>query len=234
MEKRARILVAEDDRKTAASLRLYLEHANYQVLLAYDGAAALAIARGSLPDLAILDWMLPRLSGLELCAALRAESSIFIIMLTARTTEDDKLRGLSCGADDYVTKPFSPREVVARVKAVLRRNSGRNGDERALLEIGELKLNCSGHEVRFQDALLPLTPTEFCLLEILMRSPGRTFTRDHLMDKAFGTDRAPLDRTVDAHVKNLRNKLHRVGADSSLIQTVHGVGYKFIEPDHDA
>jgi DNA-binding response OmpR family regulator len=234
MEKRARILVAEDDRKTAASLRLYLEHANYEVVLAYYGGSALKIARETRPDLAILDWMLPQLSGLDICAELRAESSIFIIMLTARTTEDDKLRGLTCGADDYITKPFSPREVVARVKAVLRRNGNRNGGDRELLEIGKLKLNCSGHEARFQGAILPLTPTEFCLLEILMCSPGRTFTRDHLMDRAFGADRAPLDRTVDAHVKNLRNKLHRAGADASLIHTVHGIGYKFIEPDHDA
>jgi DNA-binding response OmpR family regulator len=234
MEKRARILVAEDDRKTAASLRLYLEQANYDVLLAYDGRSALQIARDSVPDLAILDWMLPHLSGLELCAALRAESSIFIIMLTARTTEDDKLRGLSCGADDYVTKPFSPREVVARVTAVLRRNDTRNGGDRHVIEIGKLKLNHSGHEVRFQDTVVPLTQSEFSLLQVLMRSPGRTFTRDHLMDKAFGADRSPLDRTVDAHVKNLRNKLERAGADSSLIHTVHGIGYKFTEPDDDA
>jgi DNA-binding response OmpR family regulator len=234
MEKRARILIAEDDRKTAASLRLYLEQANYDVLLAYDGRSALQIARDSVPDLAILDWMLPHLSGLDLCATLRAESSIFIIMLTARTTEDDKLRGLSCGADDYVTKPFSPREVVARVKAVLRRNSNRNGGDRELLEIGKLKLNPSGHEVRFEDTVVPLTQSEFSLLQVLMRSPGRTCTRDHLMDKAFVADRSPLDRTVDAHVKNLRNKLERAGADSSLIHTVHGIGYKFTEPDDDA
>ena len=229
MQKRQTILIAEDERKTADTLRLYLEHANYRVLIAHDGKAALAIARAENVDLLLLDWMLPEMSGIDVCRALRAESAVPIVMLTARTTEEEKLRGLNLGADDYVTKPFSPREIVARVKAVLRRSARADraaaGDE--VIEVDSVRLDTARHEVFVGDAQLELTPTEFRLLEVFLRAPGRAYRRDELIAHAFGDESDALDRTVDAHVKNLRAKLERRGVKSSAIRTVHGIGYKY-------
>lgn len=174
---RRKVLVVEDDRKTAASLKLYLEHGGYETFLAYDGSAALVAARAQAPDLIVLDWMLPQLSGLDVCRALRAESSVPIIMLTARAAEDDKLRGLDLGADDYVTKPFSPRELVARVRAVLRRfeSPGDGGD--AILQRKELVVDLQHHTVLIRGQAVTLTPTEFKLLATLIKAPGQVFTR---------------------------------------------------------
>jgi DNA-binding response OmpR family regulator len=229
--KKHRILVIDDDKKTVASIKLYLEHDGYEVAAAYDGQQALAEARMKQPDLLVLDLMLPQVSGLDVCRMLRAESQIPIIMLTSRTTEEDKLRGLDLGADDYVTKPFSPRELVARVRAVLRRA---NRDRRSsALCFDDLAIDLESHEVRRRGQLVLLTPTEFKLLEIFAKAPGRAFTRQELVERAFGWDYSGLERTIDAHIMNLRKKLCPDRAQPSLIATVFGVGYKFCGERHD-
>ena len=239
------ILIVEDDQKIAATIKLYLEHEGYQTALAYDGPAALESFRANWFDLVILDLMLPGIDGLELCRTLRRQSDVYIIMLTARTTEQDKLRGLDLGADDYVTKPFSPRELVARVRAVLRRRDNRrsergpgsergHGSERGPVELrfGDLVIDLKRHEVRVHGRMIYLTPKEFKLLETLARSPGRAFTREELVERAFGDDYEGLDRTIDAHIMNLRKKIEPNRLQPSFIVTVYGVGYKFsIEGD---
>lgn len=222
-----RILVAEDDAKTASLLRLYLEHAGYSVSTASSGRAALAAVESLKPHLLLLDIMLPELSGLDVCKTLRARTQLPIIMLTARTTEDDKLRGLDLGADDYVCKPFSPREVVARVRTVLRRTHAAHKPGPPVLRFAQIELDRDKHEARLRGRALPLTRTEFDLLETLLASPGRAFTRRQLLERALGEDRDTFERTVDVHIKNLRKKL---GPAGDLISTVHGVGYKAAEP----
>jgi DNA-binding response OmpR family regulator len=216
-----RILIVEDDRKTSASIEMYLRHEGYKTDVAYTGDEGLARARQQSPDLVILDLMLPGRNGLEVCAALRAESKLPIIMLTARSTEDDKLTGLESGADDYVTKPFSPRELVARVRAVLRRAEPALEEHVEPLVAGDLVLDRTAHEVIVRGRHVELTAAEFRLLETLMRSPGRVFTRDELVEGG-------LDRTVDVHIKNLRRKLELDRANPARIVTVFGVGYKFL------
>ena len=225
------ILVVDDDKKTVASIKLYLEHGGYQVAVAYDGRQALADARSHRPDLVVLDLMLPEISGVDVCRKLRSESGIPIIMLTSRATEEDKLRGLDLGADDYITKPFSPRELVARIRAVLRRTAQR--DNSSAIQSGDLILDLKRHEVRVRGKLAQLTPTEFKLLETLARAPGRTFSRQELVERALGWDYAGLDRTVDAHIMNLRKKLDDGRSESSRIATVFGVGYKFSTEGRD-
>ena len=219
-----RVLVVDDDRKTVGSIKLYLEHDGYDVTAVYDGRAALAEARSKQPDLLLLDLMLPEISGIEVCRILRAESAVPIIMLTSRATEDDKLCGLDLGADDYITKPFSPRELVARVRAVLRRTA--RDDDSSAVEICDLVIDPQSHEVRKSGRLISLTPTEFKLLETLAKAPDRTFSRQELVQRAFGWDYDGLDRTVDAHIMNLRKKLDDRSGRASLIGTVFGVGYK--------
>ena len=234
---RARILIAEDDRKTVASLRLYLEHAGFDVLVAPDGRRALALARAAPPpDLVVLDVMLPYLDGFAVCRALRAETSIPINLLTARSTEEDRLEGLDLGADDYVTKPFSPRELTARVRAVLRRAPGAAGEAAPgpPIRIRGLSLDPARHEVRVRGKGIDLTPREFRLLEALARSPGRAFTREELVARAFGPDYEGLERTIDAHIVNLRRKLEAGSAAPRLIETVFGVGYRFASRRTDA
>ncbi len=222
VEKR-KILVVDDDRKIVDSIRIYFERAGFEVAAAYDGREALRESRANQYDLVILDLMMPEIDGLDVCRRLRAESSIPIIMLTARTTEEDKLRGLDLGADDYVAKPFSPRELVARARAVLRRAAPSQTEERAEIRRGDLVIDLRSREVRVGDKAVILTPTEFDLLAALARSPGRVFTRRELVERALGWDYEGLERTVDAHIKNLRRKLD----DASCISTVFGVGYKF-------
>ena len=230
--KKRRILVIDDDKKTVASIKLYLEHAGYEVVMAYDGQQALAEARTKQPDLLVLDLMLPEVNGLDVCRMLRAESEVPIIMLTSRTTEEDKLRGLGLGADDYVTKPFSPRELVARVQAVLRRAAR---DQRSsTLKFNDLVIDLESHEVRRRGQLVLLTPAEFKLLEAFAKAPGRAFTRQELVERAFGWDYRGLERTVDAHIMNLRKKLEPDRAQPSLIATVFGVGYKFCGEHYDS
>lgn len=221
-----KILVVDDDKKTADLIRLYLEREQHQVLLAYDGREALEIARQTSPSLIILDWMLPRVDGLDICRILRAESSVPIIMLTARSTEEDKLLGLDLGADDYVTKPFSPRELVARVRVVLRRAVPET-DPPPVLCIGELRIDMAAHEVWRGDETMHLTPREFKLLETLAREPGRAFSRGELVDRVFGLGYEGFERTIDVHLMNLRKKIEADPNHPLYLLTVYGVGYKF-------
>jgi len=224
-----KIVVVDDDAKTADLLRLYLEKDGYQVLLAYDGRQALDLARQRRPDLILLDLMLPAVDGLDVCRILRAESNIPIIMLTAKTTEEDTLLGLDLGADDYITKPFSPREVVARVRTVLRRVHEEQDKGPSEVRFGELVVDFVSHEARLHGAPLHLTPKEFKLLEIFAKEPGRAFTRLELLERVFGLDYEGFERTVDVHVMNLRKKIERAAGRPSYVQTVYGVGYKFVE-----
>jgi DNA-binding response OmpR family regulator len=228
-----KILVVDDDRKTVDLLRLYLERDGYQVLAAHDGRQALDLTRQRRPDLIVLDLMLPSVDGLDVCRILRAESATPIIMLTARTTEDDKLLGLDLGADDYITKPFSPREVVARVRVVLRRVGAERDSEPATVHFRQLTVDFVGHAARLRGEPLRLTPKEFKLLETLIKQPGRAWSRLDLLEQVFGFDYEGLERTVDVHVMNLRRKIEHDPARPEYIQTVYGVGYKFAE-DEDA
>ncbi|HYH09615.1 MAG TPA: response regulator transcription factor [Thermoanaerobaculia bacterium] len=215
---RRRILLVEDDPKTRSTVALYLQREGYDVATAEDGVTALELARERDPHLVVLDLMLPRMDGLEVCRALRESGHPAIIMVTARSTEDDKLTGLDLGADDYVTKPFSPRELMARVRAVLRRAA-----EDDVLEIAGITLDRTQREVRIGETPVALTPTEYRLLDALARAPGRTFTRQELVERALGEEYEGLDRTVDVHVMNLRKKLGDAG---KAIVTVFGVGYR--------
>jgi DNA-binding response OmpR family regulator len=216
-----RVLIVDDDPKVCETLDRYLAHAGYATASALDGAKALELVQTFAPDLIVLDLMLPRVSGLEVCRVLRETSAVPIIMLTAKTTEHDKLTGLSLGADDYLTKPFSPRELVARVEAVLRR-SGTTGKTPRVIA-GALTIDPERCEVTVDGAPVTLTATELRLLLAMARAPGRVFRRDELARLARGADIERLDRTVDAHIKNLRRK---VGAET--IATVFGIGYKVV------
>jgi DNA-binding response OmpR family regulator len=223
------ILVVDDDRKTVDLIRLYLEKDGYRVLTAYDGRQALDISRRRVPGLIILDLMLPRVDGLDVCRILRSESKVPIIMLTAKTTEEDKLVGLDLGADDYVTKPFSPREMVARVRAVLRRVHSEEDDGPGELIFGDMVVDFVRHEARIDGESIHLTPKEFRLLETMAKQPGRVFSRLDLLEHAFGFDYGGFERTVDVHVMNLRKKIEPDPAAPTFIQTVYGLGYKFEE-----
>jgi DNA-binding response OmpR family regulator len=221
-----KILVVDDDKKIVELVSLYLRRDGYGVLAAYDGREALDLARLRQPDLVVLDLMLPELNGRDVCRLLRAESRVPIIMLTARSTDDDKLEGLELGADDYVTKPFNPRELVARIRAVLRRVAP--DEERPEdIRFGELLISFVRHEVVLRGKAVNLTPTEFRLLEALAREPGRAFSRAELLDRAFGYDYEGLERTVDVHIMNLRRKIEADSARPGYVVTVPGVGYRF-------
>ena len=227
----ARILVAEDDRKQADLICRYLEREGYSVAVVHDGRAAIEAARQRRPDLLVLDVMMPRVDGLDVCRVLRAESDMPIIMLTARSTEDDMLLGLDLGADDYVTKPYSPRELVARVRTVLRRSrkAGASGGAAGPYRVGDLEVDPVRHAVRLNGATVECTPAEFRILAALIAEPGRAFSRAQLLTEAFGFDHYALDRTVDVHVMNLRRKIERKAADPRYLLTVYGVGYKMAE-----
>jgi len=225
---KAKILVVDDDRKIVELVRLYLEKDGYRVLVAYDGLKALELARQRRPDLIVLDLMLPQLDGLDVCRILRGEGNkVPIIMLTAKTTEEDKLVGLDLGADDYVTKPFSPRELVARVRAVLRRLREEEHKGPSEVRFGDLVVDFVRHEVWVRGEPVHLTPTEFRLLEVLIKEPGRAFSRLELLDRVFGYDFEGFERTIDVHVKNLRRKIEPDRKNPTYIKTVYGVGYKF-------
>jgi DNA-binding response OmpR family regulator len=228
----ANILVVEDNRKTASTIQLYLEHEGHSVSVVHDGVRALEEARSKLPDLIILDLMLPRVNGLDICRTLRRESAIYIIMLTARTTEQDKLQGLDLGADDYITKPFSPRELMARVRAVLRRQRQERRQKVTEIKINGLLINLERHEISLNDSPVYLTPSEFRLLETLAKAPERVFTRQELVERTFGYDYDGLERTIDAHIMNLRKKIEPDRLHPSFIVTVYGVGYKFAGASH--
>ncbi len=220
------ILVVDDEPKIVRLARDYLEQSGFRVLPAGDGPGALAAARQSRPDLVVLDLNLPALDGLDVCRALRRESDVPIIMLTARAEEADRLIGLELGADDYIVKPFSPRELVARVRAVLRRTQG-EVQVAGLIRSDDLEIDLPGHRVIRRGEAVHLTPIEFGLLAILAQHPGQTFTRAQLIDRLHGAADSGYDRSVDAHIKNLRRKIEDDPGDPRYVLTVYGVGYQF-------
>ncbi|MGB8644770.1 MAG: response regulator transcription factor [Anaerolineae bacterium] len=222
------ILVADDEKKIVQVLRGYLEQAGFAVVTAGDGPGALAAFRRARPDLVLLDLNLPGLDGLDVTRTIRKESSVPLIMLTARVQESDRLIGLELGADDYIVKPFSPREVVARIRAVLRRTSGEShvGE---VIRAGGLLLDLARHTLTVGARAVELTPTEFDLLAVLMHSPGRAFTRLQLLERVQGETYEGYERTLDAHIKNLRGKLGDDPRSPRYIVTVYGIGYKFAE-----
>ena len=221
------VLILEDDPHTVEVVQLYLRRDGHHVLSATDGTAGLSLAREAQPDLIILDLMLPGMDGLEICRILRQESDVPIVMLTARADEEDRLAGLDLGADDYVTKPFSPRELAARIRAVLRR-SARDELEggAARLDYESISMEMRQRTVNVDGTQIHLTPTEIRLLALLMREPGRTFSRDQIIDRVFGYDFEGFDRTVDSHVYSLRRKLEAAAGDKKYIHTIYGVGYR--------
>jgi two-component system alkaline phosphatase synthesis response regulator PhoP len=226
-----RVLVVDDDTKTVELVKLYLKRDGYRVLTAYEGIEALRLAREGHPDLIVLDLMLPGIDGLEICRTLRDESDVPVIMLTAKTTDQDKLVGLDLGADDYVTKPFSPRELAARVRAVLRRLPGERGPTD--IKHGELTVNFLKHEAFLAGKPLNLTTVEFKLLAALIKEPGRVFSRAQLIENALGHDFEGFDRTIDVHILNLRRKLEPDSGHPRYIKTVYGAGYKLTEAASD-
>ena len=221
----SKILVVDDEAKIVRLVRSYLEQSGFTVVEANDGQTALIQARREKPDLVVLDLGLPGIDGLEVARTLRRERETPIIMLTARIEDTDKIVGLELGADDYMTKPFNPRELVARVRAVLRRTSGA-APAAEVLRAGTLVLDAGGHQATLDGRLLDLTPTEFELLFVLLQHPGRVFTRLELLDRVQGDAYEGYERTVDAHVKNLRAKLGDDPRHPRYVQTVFGVGYK--------
>lgn len=221
-----KILVIDDEKNIVELLKYNLEKEGYDVVCAYDGIEAINTARQERPDLIILDIMLPGQGGLEVCRIIRKETKTPIIMATAKGDEIDKILGLELGADDYVTKPFSPRELVARVKAVLRRTSSKL-DEKDELVFDELTINLMKHEVRKNGTEVDLKPKEFDLLKLLTTNPGKVFTRDFLLEQLWGYDYLGDTRTVDVHMRRLRQKIEADPANPRFLRTVHGIGYKF-------
>jgi DNA-binding response OmpR family regulator len=224
----ARILVADDDPKHAQLIRLYLEREGHQVLTVGDGRAALDQARARRPDVVILDIMMPLVDGLDVCRILRAESDVAILLVTARSSENDMLLGLDIGADDYLSKPVSPRELTARVRALLRRTRS-SGQQSATLRVGGLEVDSGRFEVRVDGVPVNLTAKEFGIVELLAGAPGRVFTRGQIIDKTFGFEHDVSERTVDAHVVNLRRKIEQDPAEPRYVQTVYGRGYRMAE-----
>ncbi len=224
------ILVVDDEPKIVQIARDYLEHAGFAVLTAWDGKTALATVRASKPDLVVLDLGLPELDGLDVTRALRKDSNLPIIMLTARGEESDKLVGLELGADDYVTKPFSPKELVARVRAVLRRWDTASANAGAeIIRAGDLTLDIPRMRVTLGEHAVEVTPTEFHLLATLARQPGRIFTRAQLLDAVRGVAFESYERAIDAHIKNIRRKIEPDPHAPRYVMTVYGVGYKFAD-----
>lgn len=225
-----RILVVDDDRDIVRLVRSYLEKAGYQILTAYDGDTALKILKAEKPQLLILDLMLPDKDGWDVVRLVRSDPQIAatpIIMLTARVKDTDKIVGLEIGADDYITKPFNPREVVARVRALLRRTQLQQDAKIPLrLQTGDLILDIGKRELTNLGSLVDLTPSEFELLNVLMQNPDFVITRTELAEKALGYGSEGIGRTLDSHIKNLRKKIDQPGAEKSFIQTVHGIGYR--------
>lgn len=222
------ILIVDDEPKIVKLARDYLEQGGFRVQVAETGSTALAAARRERPDLVVLDLNLPELNGLDVCRALRRESSVPIIMLTARVEEADRLIGLELGADDYITKPFSPRELVARVRTVLRRVQG-DYEPVDRIRAADLEIDLSGHKVSRDGQPIRLTRIEFNLLALLAQHPGQTFSRAQLLDKLHGVSGGGYDRSVDAHIKNIRKKVEVDPSDPQYILTVYGIGYQFTE-----
>lgn len=224
-----RILVVDDDRQLVRLVQSYLEQAAFQVVTAYDGETALRTIRTERPDLVILDLMLPDRDGWDIIRTVRASTetaTLPIITLTARVDDSDKIVGLELGADDYMTKPFNPREVVARVRAVLRRTLGGTAQPH-VLQMGALQMDLNAHTVTCDGAAVEITPTEFEILKLLMQNAGHAFTRLELIEKGLGYSYAGMERAIDSHIKNLRKKIEPDPANPTYIQTVYGVGYRF-------
>jgi DNA-binding response OmpR family regulator len=234
----ARILIAEDDRKNADLVRRFLEREGHVTAIVHDGRAALEETRRCRPDLLVLDLMLPRMDGLDVCRVLRtgppAGGDVPIIMLTARAGEDDLLLGLALGADDYLTKPYSPRELVARVRSVLRRTARAATAARERYQVGGLVIDTARHEVWADGAAVETTRAEFTILACLAASPGRAFTRQLLLEHVSGFGRDATARTIDVHVMNLRRKVEPVPTRPRYLLTVYGIGYKLAEPRDEA
>jgi two-component system, OmpR family, alkaline phosphatase synthesis response regulator PhoP len=224
-----KILVIDDEPKIVEICQDYLVKAGYEVAHAYDGPTGLAVAHKTQPDLVVLDLMMPEMDGLDVCRELRREGNVPIIMLTARVDETDKLIGLELGADDYMTKPFSPRELVARVRTVLRRISG--NPQADVIYAGDLILDRGHYSARFSDHEVSLTPTEFELLATMASQPGRIFSRAQLLTAVRGVTFESYERAIDSHIRNLRRKIEPAEGGTSHIITVHGAGYKFIGVD---
>lgn len=220
------ILVVDDEPKIVRLARDYLEKNNFRVVTAGDGQSALTTARKEKPDLIILDLMLPNIDGREVCKIIRKESDVPIIMLTALSEEIDQVTGLEIGADDYITKPFSPRALVARVRALLRRTTG-DIKTPNVIRIGNLEIDSEKYSVTFQDNPIKLTPNEFRLLQLLANHAGQTLTREQILENLHGVA-SSFDRSIDSHIKNLRKKLEQA-SNQNMIETVYGIGYRFIE-----
>jgi two-component system, OmpR family, alkaline phosphatase synthesis response regulator PhoP len=223
------ILVVEDEPRIAGLVRDYLEHAGFAVLTAGDGAGGLALARARRPDAIVLDLGLPKIDGLDVIRTLRGDSSVPIVVLTARGDETDRIIGLEIGADDYVVKPFSPKELVARVRAVLRRAEAKPASSERI-DVGDLELDMAKRRVIAGGRIVDLTPTEFELLATLAREPGRVWTRSQLLDAVHGFSLETYERAIDGHIRNLRRKLEPDGEGARYVRTVHGVGYALEEP----
>jgi DNA-binding response OmpR family regulator len=224
------ILVVDDEPKIVQFARDYLEHAGFSVLTAFNGKTALAVARSAKPDLVVLDLGLPDMDGLDVTRSLRKDSNVPIIMLTARGEETDKLVGLELGADDYITKPFSPKELVARVRAVLRRSEATAANAQAeIIRAADLTLDVPRLRLTLGERIVELTPTEFQLLATLASQPGRIFTRSQLLDAIHGVAFESYERAIDAHIKNIRRKIEPNPRQPRYILMVYGVGYKFAD-----
>jgi len=227
----AHVLLAEDDARQAEVLRRYLESEGHEATVVHDGEAALASARRRPPDLLVLDLMMPKLDGLQVCRLLRQESDLLVLMLTARSGEDDLLLGLDLGADDYLTKPYSPRELMARVRTLLRRVRVAPHDT-GVCRVGRLTVDEARHAVTAGGMPVDCTPGEFAILAAMARQPGRVFTRGQLLEHTSGIDRESTDRTIDVHVMNLRRKIEENPRRPVQLLTVYGVGYKLIAGGH--
>ncbi|HEY3523837.1 MAG TPA: response regulator transcription factor [Candidatus Limnocylindrales bacterium] len=225
------VLVVDDEPRIATLARDVLEHAGFAVLVAGDGDGALRLVASRSPDLVVLDLGLPGRDGLDVIREVRRTSTLPIVVLSARDDEVDKLLGLELGADDYVTKPFSPRELVARVRAVLRRSDSAASAPDEVLAVGELRLDVGRRRVSLGNRRVELTPTEFALLETMLRRPGRTFTRSQLLDAVRGVADETYERAIDSHVKNLRRKIEPDARRPRFVETVYGVGYRVAELD---
>ncbi len=232
---RQRILVVDDDREIVRLVRAYLEQAGYHVQTAYDGETALHVLRSERPDLMVLDLMLPDRDGWDITRLARGDSGLAhipIIMLTARVDDTDKILGLELGADDYITKPFNPREVVARVRSVLRRSQpDATFGQRRVLQLGNLLMDLDRHEAMVDGQPVELTATEFNLLATLLENPGYAFTRQELIERGLGYEYEGLERTLDSHVKNLRGKIEPDPKKPVYIRTIYGVGYRLVGPE---
>jgi DNA-binding response OmpR family regulator len=221
-----RILIVDDEKQIVDIIRAYVQREGYIALAAFDGNSALEMAREQRPDLIVLDLMLPGLTGWDVCRAIRAESDVPIIMLTARDDTTDKIVGLELGADDYVTKPFDPKELISRIRAVLRRYAAR--PQKSLIRLGELTIDLEKRAVSVQSRPVDLTALEFDLLCFMARNPGRVFSRAELLDKLQGDAYEGYERTIDSHIKNLRRKIELDSDRPKFILTVYGVGYKAV------